>query len=173
MPQSGESTQNDRLTLFKPVSSPSFQRPRHPAPALSFSHLQAPLEVLRPQPLRGPTTVPRPYNRRSLQTAKLTPIPRRGRLPQQQASVRLLESKAFRMRIGAHRPLPPRRRQPPGPIPAPPPRGNQSARCAPLPALAWKVGRKHAPARRGRRCGNSWCRVAAAEAEAVAAVAGG
>lgn len=50
MPQSGESTLK---RLFKPVSNPSLQRPRHPALALPLSGPYAAPEVLRPQPFAG------------------------------------------------------------------------------------------------------------------------
>lgn len=109
--------------------------------------------------------------RRSLQIAKLTPIPRRGRRPQRQASAPLPDSQAFRMRGGAHPPLPPRRRQTRGPIPATPPRGVQSEQGAPLDALFWKVGWGACACALRALVRDSWRRVAAEQLEAVATVA--
>lgn len=90
--------------------------------------------------MRGTTVVPRPSKRRSLQTAKLATTPSRGRRPQRQASASVPEKQAFRMRTGAHCPLPPRRRRPQSPNPGPAPARRPISALRPSPRALLEGG---------------------------------
>lgn len=98
--------------------------------------------------------VPRPSKRCSLQTAKLTTTPCRGRRPQRQASASVPEKQAFRMRVEG---LAVRFRQADGSRKAqsrPRPREASNQRTAPLPTRSLGRGTgKRARARSGRWCG--------------------